>query len=406
MVRQKRWSVTAGAALTALLLGTGMFAINVYGSDFLTDAVLEDVQEPEDSENFGNDIFSDGSDAGGNPDADGNGGNGSDVNGNGDPGINGGGGSIGGGYYSSGGGTSGSTEKILRQPKLMLESSNLAGAQLLAGSENTFQAVFSNKSKNQRIYNLKVTLASESKDVYISQKTFYFGSVLAGGTITLNSGITIQPGAEEGQFPVTASFEYEDKKGTACTGTENMEFRIVQPSEVVFECGDLPAGAASTDTLMLTVKAQNLSRTEVHNVRISLKGKGLFPKEEVFIGNLDAGTQGEGVMRVYVGTKTMEKLGLDEGTSESEMYGTVKGKLTLTYEDSSGNTHKDAKNFKMEITKPKIQSIKVEKPKKANSWWLSVVAVAGAGMVMVIVLLLGRIRRQRIRMEEMKKMYM
>ena len=97
MVRQKRWSVTAGAALTALLLGTGMLATNVYGSDFLTDAVLEDVQEPEDSENVGNDIFSDGSDAGGNPDADGNGGNGSDVNGNGDPGINGGGGSIGGG---------------------------------------------------------------------------------------------------------------------------------------------------------------------------------------------------------------------------------------------------------------------------------------------------------------------
>lgn len=402
--------MTAGAALTALMLGSGIWGINVYGAEFLTDAVLEDIEETVED---GDGIFSDGSEGdlsgenGGNHGSD-EGSNG-DNSGNGDGSVvdnTGGGGSAGAVYYGggSGGGSGSSTERIVRQPKLMLESCSLAEIDLQAGGEYAFEAVFSNKSKKERIYNLKAVVTSESAEVSFGKKSFYFGSVAAGGSLSLDSKLKIAPDAAEGRVPVTVSFEYEDKKGTTYTGAESLELRVSQPSEVRFECGDLPGTAASTDTLILTVKAQNLSRTPVRNVRIALAGKGLFPKEEVFIGNMEAGTQGEGVMRVYVGTRTMKKIGNDEGTSDAEMYGATKGKLTLIYEDSAGNTHKEAKKFSLEITKPKIMTLKVEKPKEANSWWFSVIAVAGVGMLAVILLLLGRLRRQRIRIEEMKKM--
>lgn len=402
MRKGKRWSVTAGAAVMALLLGTGMLEVNIYGSDFVSNAVLEEVPDTE-TEIPGEDIFTDGSGLQNHTDGNGSDGNGADNN-TGDGADMG---SVGGGYmggYSSGS-PSGTSEKIIRQPKLMLESCNLSGAEVKAGSETALEAVLVNKGAQDRIYNLKVTLSVEAKDVFLSEKSFYFGRVGAKEKIYLNSMVKVMPGAEEGFVPVTASFEYEDKKGTACTGTERLEFHVVQPSKVHLECGDIPAEAASTDTLMLSVKVQNLSRTPVNNVRVSLKGKGLFPKEKVFVGNMEAGTQGEGVMRVYVGTRTMEKPGVDSGTSESEMFGNVKGKLVLAYEDSRGNTHKEEKKFKLEITKPKIQTFKVEKPKKANSWWFSVIAAGGAGMLAVIVLLLGRLRRQKVRIEEMKKMY-
>lgn len=402
MRKGKRWSVTAGAAVMALLLGTGMLEVNVYGSDFVSNAVLEEVPDTE-TEITGQDIFTDGSGLQDHTDGNGSDGNGADNNTDDGADM----GAVGGGYmggYSSGS-PSGTSEKIIRQPKLMLESCNLSGAEVKAGSETALEAVLVNKGAQDRIYNLKVTLSVEAKDVFLSEKSFYFGRVGAKEKIYLNSMVKVMPGAEEGFVPVTAFFEYEDKKGTACTGTERLEFHVVQPSKVHLECGDIPAEAASTDTLMLSVKVQNLSRTPVNNVRVSLKGKGLFPKEKVFVGNMEAGTQGEGVMRVYVGTRTMEKPGVDSGTSESEMFGNVKGKLVLAYEDSRGNTHKEEKKFKLEITKPKIQTLKVEKPKKANSWWFSVIAAGGAGMLAVIVLLLGRLRRQKVRIEEMKKMY-
>lgn len=402
MRKGKRWSVTAGAAVMALLLGTGMLEVNVYGSDFVSNVVLEEVPDKE-TEITGEDIFTDGSGLQDHTDGNGSDGNGADNNTDDGADM----GAVGGGYmggYSSGS-PSGTSEKIIRQPKLMLESCNLSGAEVKAGSETALEAVLVNKGAQDRIYNLKVTLSVEAKDVFLSEKSFYFGRVGAKEKIYLNSMVKVMPGAEEGFVPVTASFEYEDKKGTACTGTERLEFHVVQPSKVHLECGDIPAEAASTDTLMLSVKVQNLSRTLVNNVRVSLKGKGLFPKEKVFVGNMEAGTQGEGVMRVYVGTRTMEKPGVDSGTSESEMFGNVKGKLVLAYEDSRGNTHKEEKKFKLEITKPKIQTLKVENPKKANSWWFSVIAAGGAGMLAVIVLLLGRLRRQKVRIEEMKKMY-
>lgn len=404
MRKEEQLRVTLGAAVIALLLWAGIASVNVYGGEFITDAVLEDIEETED---LGDDIFSDGNGLDSNEDKGDNSDINTDGNRTGNAGVSGNSGITGGGHgggYSSGG-SGGASETVLHQPKLMFESCNLSGTDLPAGSEHTLEAVFSNKSKKERIYNLKVILSLDGKDIYLSDKSFYFGSVEAGGKITLTSALTIAPNAEEGLFPLTASFEYEDKKGNAYTGAESLELRAVQPSEVVFECGDIPAGAAATDTLILTFKAQNLSRTTVHNVRISLEGQGLFPKEEVFVGNMDAGTQGEGVMRVYVGTRTMKEPGVDEGTSESEMYGKTNGTLTLVYEDSMGNTHEDVKEFKIEITKPKIQSLKVEKPKEANSWWFSVIAVAGAGMLAVIMLLLGRIHRQNVRLEEMKKTY-
>ena len=59
MRKGKRWSVTAGAAVMALLLGTGMLEVNVYGSDFVSNVVLEEVPDTE-TEITGEDIFTDG----------------------------------------------------------------------------------------------------------------------------------------------------------------------------------------------------------------------------------------------------------------------------------------------------------------------------------------------------------
>lgn len=416
MEKKRRIEITVGAAITALLMGTGMLAIEVYGSDTLADAILEEVQDPGNREE---DIFTDGDDFSGKTEGndvisiEGDSSENTDKNTYTDENLEESGGSnenaSGSGYtgvsYTSGSGNSGSSgEKIIRKPQLMLENCNLSGEKLEAGSTCDLEAVFRNKNPKERIYNLKVTLASDSKGLYISRKSFYFKGVEAGSQITVKTSIEIDDGAAEGLTSVTASFEYEDKKGSVYTGTELLDFRVVQPSEVTFECGDLPASAASTDTLLLTLKAQNKSRVPVRNVRIALTGKGLFPKEEIFIGNMESGTQEEGVMRVYIGTRTMKTLGKDDGTSDAERYGTTKGKLTLSYEDSSGITHKEAHKFKLEITKPKILSLQVEKPKEANSWWFSIFAAAGAGMLAIILLLLSRIRRQKIRLEELQKM--
>mgnify|MGYP007090153750 FL=1 len=83
--------------------------------------------------------------------------------------------------------------------------------------------------------------------------------------------------------------------------------------------------------------------------------------------------------------------------------GKVSGKLTLSYEDLQGNIYQETSEYQTQINKPEIQSLKIETPKKANSWWYSVFVVAGAGMLLIIIGLVIRNRRQKMLLEEARR---
>ena len=308
-----------------------------------------------------------------------------------------------GGYSGGGEMTAEQKEELIRQPRLLLESFNLSDKALNAGSQADVELVLKNRSGSQGIYNLKVSFGTESPYIQFEKKSFYFSGVNPGGEITLNSKVSITKDAKDGPVPVTVSFEYEDVKGKEATGTESIEIRVAQPVSAVLDCEGIPASVYSTDTIDLAVRVQNLSRTGIYNVRVVLEGQGLFPKEEIFAGNMDAGTMTEGNMRIYVGTRTMKAPGQDEGTDESEMYGKVSAKLTLFYEDLQGNVYQEASEYQTQINKPEIQSLKIDTPPKANSWWYSVFVVAGAGMLLTIMGLVIRNRKQRILLEEARR---
>ena len=313
------------------------------------------------------------------------------------------GGDVSGGYSGGGEMSAEQKEELIRQPRLLLESFNLTEKALNAGDQADMELVFKNRSSSQGIYNLKVSFSTESPSIQFEKKSFYFSGVNPGADITINSKVSITKDAKDGPVPVTVSFEYEDVKGKAATGTESIEIRVAQPVTAVLDCEGIPATVYSTDTIDLAVRVQNLSRTGIYNVRVDLEGQGMFPKEEIFVGNMDAGTMSEGTMSIYVGTRTMKAAGQDEGTDESEMYGKVSGKLTLSYEDLQGNIYQETSEYQTQINKPEIQSLKIETPKKANSWWYSVFVVAGAGMLLIIIGLVIRNRRQKMLLEEARR---
>ena len=310
-------------------------------------------------------------------------------------GYSGGGGSIGGG----GGGEA--AEEIIRQPKLLLDDCSLTGEVLEAGSRETLKATFCNRSETQAAYNVKVTLSTEQAAVQPLKNSWYFAKVAPGEEIALDGVLAVPQNAEGGTVPLSFDFEYEDRKGTAATGKETVALTVEQPVRMELEAEELPAVLYATDTVELPLRALNLSRTNIYNARIHLSGTGLFPVEDVFIGNMEAGTEGSGNMRIYVGTRTMEAIGEDTGTQEQEKYGAVDGTITLQYEDAAGQTHEETQTYQAEIKKPKVLSLQVEeeKPEK-NAWWISVFAVAFLGMFALIVLLLVRLRRKNVLLEE------
>lgn len=304
-----------------------------------------------------------------------------------------GGGAGGGGGYS--GGESGeAAEEILHQPKLLLETCSLSDVSLKAGAEEPMKVQFRNRSETQTIYNLKVTASTDTKAVQPLRNSWYFSSIAPGETVAIEDGVKVAMATEDTSAVLSFDFEYEDKKGTAVSGKESVPLLIGQPTEVELHNAAFPAVLYATDTQEFSIQALNLSRVPVYNVRIKLSGTGLFPAEDVFIGNMDAGTEGNGAMQVYVGTKTMQAIGDDSGTEDVEKYGPVNGTITLQYEDASGETHTQTETFQSEIKKPKVLSLEADDTQETNAWWISIFAAVGAGMLLVIVVLALRLRKK------------
>lgn len=307
---------------------------------------------------------------------------------------NGSGGGAGGGGGYSGGESGEAAEEILHQPKLLLETCSLSDVSLKAGAEEPMKVQFRNRSETQTIYNLKVTASTDTKAVQPLRNSWYFSSIAPGETVAIEDGVKVAMATEDTSAVLSFDFEYEDKKGTAVSGKESVPLLIGQPTEVELHNAAFPAVLYATDTQEFSIQALNLSRVPVYNVRIKLSGTGLFPTEDVFIGNMDAGTEGNGAMQVYVGTKTMQAVGHDSGTEDVEKYGPVNGTITLQYEDASGETHTQTETFQSEIKKPKVLSLEADDTQETNAWWISVFAAVGAGMLLVIVVLALRLRKK------------
>ena len=307
---------------------------------------------------------------------------------------NGSGGGAGGGGGYLGGESGEAAEEILHQPKLLLETCSLSDVSLKAGAKEPMKVQFRNRSETQTIYNLKVTASTDTKAVQPLRNSWYFSSVAPGETVAIEDGVKVAMATEDTSAVLSFDFEYEDKKGTAVSGKESMPLLIGQPTEVELHNAAFPAVLYATDTQEFSIQALNLSRVPVYNVRIKLSGTGLFPTEDVFIGNMDAGTEGNGAMQVYVGTRTMQAVGHDSGTEDVEKYGQVNGTITLQYEDASGETHTQTETFQSEIKKPKVLSLEADDTQETNAWWISVFAAVGAGMLLVIVVLALRLRKK------------
>lgn len=307
---------------------------------------------------------------------------------------NGSGGGAGGGGGYSGGESGEAAEEILHQPKLLLETCSLSDVSLKAGAEEPMKVQFRNRSETQTIYNLKVTASTDTKAVQPLRNSWYFSGIAPGETVAIEDGVKVAMATEDTSAVLSFDFEYEDKKGTAVSGKESVPLLIGQPTEVELHNAAFPAVLYATDTQEFSIQALNLSRVPVYNVRIKLSGTGLFPTEDVFIGNMDAGTEGNGAMQVYVGTRTMQAVGHDSVTEDVEKYGPVNGTITLQYEDASGETHTQTETFQSEIKKPKVLSLEADDTQETNAWWISVFAAVGAGMLLVIVVLALRLRKK------------
>lgn len=333
---------------------------------------------------------------------------------------------IGGGYSGGGGdtGSGGGTQGPQSQPKVMLEDYSISQVPMLAGEEASVKAKFVNTNKSAYIQNIKVTVGVQNNTLKFNRKNFYIDKVDAKGTFEVTFVAEVLKDTVENTDMLTFTIEYEDKEAKAITETEDILLQLGQPIELEAENLDIPSKVYAAETIPVSMKILNLSRTRIYNVRYTIEAEGLLPLESAFVGNMEAGSAAEGTAKIFIGTKDMKDASSTsgsggaksgeaqtgdtaggeketsaaslDGSGGNEKYGPTNGMVTLSYEDEFGEVYTKEIPFNTTINKPEILTpvIPKEEPETAGQWWISI--LTGIGGIALVLGILG-VRRLFLR---------
>lgn len=215
----------------------------------------------------------------------------------------------------------------------------------------------------------------------------------------LSQNVYVEKKAAAGQKPVQLQFEYEDSKGNSYTSTETLNLIISQPQQAEIVNIAFLESVYASDTNSLTFQIHNTGLAVIYNAKVRMEGTGLFPTEELFLGNLEAGTSVDGEISVFAGTLDMNEQGeiLDGG---AEKYGKTSGTIIFSYENENGEIVEQTMELQTEIKKPEIVELKVEKEEpETNQWWITITFAAFLVLILAIVWLSLRIKYFKKRVE-------
>lgn len=242
---------------------------------------------------------------------------------------------------------------ITNQPKLIISDYDLSPSMVEAGKDFNLSFTLYNTNSENAIYNLKVTIdqtlaaapqtsgqnnANLTSDGSVftpigRSNTFYVASLYPWEWTTKYIDMNVLPNANPGSYVVNLTMEYEDYWGNQYKSQESIGIPVTQEASVNFgkvKMDDISMGVPNS----VSVNLYNTGKDNLNTVMCRVKGDGFsVDEDERFIGNFNAGSQ-----ETFSFNLTPEK------------EGKIKGKIEITYKDSTGKEHIDVKDFEKEVS--------------------------------------------------------
>ncbi|EGC82193.1 COG1361 S-layer family protein [Anaerococcus prevotii] len=242
---------------------------------------------------------------------------------------------------------------IRNQPKLIISDYDLSPSMVEAGKDFNLSFTLYNTNSENAIYNLKVTIdqtlaaapqtsgqnnANLTSDGSVftpigRSNTFYVASLYPWEWTTKYIDMNVLPNANPGSYVVNLTMEYEDYWGNQYKTQESIGIPVTQEASVNFgkvKLDDISMGVPNS----VSVNLYNTGKDNLNTVMCRVKGDGFsVDEDERFIGNFNAGSQ-----ETFSFNLTPEK------------EGKIKGKIEITYKDSTGKEHTDVKDFEKEVS--------------------------------------------------------
>ena len=306
--------------------------------------------------------------------------------------------------YSGGGSGSSGSSSDGSVPRVIVTGFDTNPAEVHAGSDFTLTIHLKNTSKKTKVQNMLFELQAptEGTDEQTSAPAFlptsgsnsiYLDGIKADGTADISITLNAKANLLQKPYSINLSMKYEDSQATQIDSSSSISIPVKQDARFEFSEFEIsPQTIEVGGETNVMCSLYNLGRIKLYNAKARFEGNGI-KKQEIFIGNVDAGATGS-IDAMLQGEKVTN--------------GNSKITMTLSYEDESGNISETTKDFELEVTEAVDDSdmyMNTDGDAEAGSSGFPVVPVVVviviiAGVVAAVVFVKKKKKKQMLNEEE------
>ncbi len=275
-------------------------------------------------------------------------------------------------------------------PRLMVTGYKLDGDFIAPNETKTITVTLKNMHPTKSLKNIKFSL-SEGEDQIrpIGMGTKYISYIGADSYYSWAVEITAINTASTGEHKLSFTAEYESKNGGSYSETAIIRVEVRQPARLEYDGAKLPVKVVQDDTITLNIKLMNTGKAPLYNCKADFSIEGLDAGGSSYIGEIAPQESDTASANLLV---------------SSSKTGEVKGKITISYEDSFGETYTLTHDVSTKIEKKVVKAAKKdneEEEKKNPLWWLFILIGLAAGGTLGFLIPYGtRMRKERLIDEE------
>lgn len=224
---------------------------------------------------------------------------------------------------------------LVRGNKITTSAQGAAAGIALAGNECTLTLDILSTSGDEALTDLLVTLAlPEGVTLASGNSTAYVGSMAAGSSTSVS--FQLLPGANftGGVATVGVSLSAVGKDtGAAVSSSTNVTVPVVQPERFELTNLEAPETMYLGEEGYVSLTFVNKGKSSINNLSAEISGENIAnPGQSQYLGNIAAGTENSVDFNV-----------------QASNAGTLKGTITLSYEDDQGNVKTMTKDFSCDV---------------------------------------------------------
>lgn len=295
--------------------------------------------------------------------------------------------------------STGGGESTTAVPRVIVTGFSTEPGEVKAGTNFKLIIHLKNTSKKTAVSNMLFDLSSptEGSDETASpaflpasgSSSIYLEKIKAGGTQDISIELNAKADLVQKPYSVDLSMKYEDGQGGEFESTSSVSIPIKQEARYEFSEFEIsPQSISVGEEANIMCSLYNLGRVKLYNVKAKFEGQGI-KTEEVFVGNVEPGA-----------TASIDGMLLGEEASD----GMTSMKMTLSYEDESGNVTTSEVPFELEVMDAvedmPVDEIPMEEEKSGVPIIPIIVVVLIVGAVVAGVIIYKKKKKRRLMEEE------